>query len=127
MYFFIALFVAVPMMAAGWTATGEIPQEPLQTSAAAPARARTPLAFEVATIKPAQPGQQGGQIRALPGGLTYIATNQPLRMMIKAMYRITDSQIAGGPDWMNTEMYDVQAKAEHPPAATSCMKCFKPC
>ena len=31
-----------------------------------------------------------------------------------AMYRITDSQIAGGPDWIDTEHYDIDAKAERP-------------
>jgi uncharacterized protein (TIGR03435 family) len=34
--------------------------------------------------------------------------------MIKAMYRITDSQIARGPDWIDTEHYDIDAKAERP-------------
>lgn len=30
------------------------------------------------------------------------------------MFRLTDDQIAGGPDWMNTELWDVRAKADHP-------------
>lgn len=34
--------------------------------------------------------------------------------MIKLMFRITDEQIVGGPDWINTELWDVRAKAEHP-------------
>ena len=53
-------------------------------------------------------------IRPMPGGQTYIARNVPLRMMITAMYRITDSQIAGGPVWIDTEHYDIDAKAERP-------------
>ena len=54
------------------------------------------------------------RIQPMPGGQMYIARNVPLRMMIMAMYRITDSQIAGGPDWIDTEHYDIGAKAERP-------------
>ena len=74
-----------------------------------------PLAFEVASVKPSNPESRGlMRIQPMPGCQTYIARNVPLRMMIKAMYRITDSQIAGGPDWIDTEHYDIDAKAEHP-------------
>ena len=72
------------------------------------------LAFEVATVKPSAAGAPGGGIRPLPGGQTYIAKNVPLRVMIALMYHVADSQISGGPDWINTERYDVEAKAEHP-------------
>jgi uncharacterized protein (TIGR03435 family) len=34
--------------------------------------------------------------------------------MIKLMYKVTDSQIVGGPKWMDTELWDIEAKAEHP-------------
>lgn len=73
-----------------------------------------PLAFEVASVKPSMPGGRGGGIRPMPGGQTYVATNVPLRLMIKVMYRINDSQIVGGTDWMDTDLWDVDAKAERP-------------
>jgi uncharacterized protein (TIGR03435 family) len=76
--------------------------------------AKQPLAFEVATVKPSDPAARGGGIRPLPGGQTYVATSVPLRMMIKLMYGITDVQIVGGPDWINTDRFDVRAKAEKP-------------
>jgi len=75
---------------------------------------KQPLAFEVATVKPSDPAARGGGIRPLPGGQTYVATSAPLRMMIKLMYGITDVQIVGGPDWINTDRFDVRAKAEKP-------------
>src|SRR5258708_113831 len=78
------------------------------------AETRTTLAFEVATVKPSDPNARGGGIRPMPGGQTYVATGVPLRLMIKLMYGITDVQIAGGPDWINTERFDVRAKAEKP-------------
>jgi len=80
----------------------------------APCTFAQPLAFEVATVKPSKPDARGGGIKPLPGGQTYIATNVPLRLMMKLMYKITDSQIIGGPEWMNTALYDVEGKAERP-------------
>lgn len=73
-----------------------------------------PLAFEVVSVKPSAPGSQGGIIRSLPGNQTYIATNVPLRLLMTVAYSVTDRQIAGGPDWINTSRFDITAKAEHP-------------
>ena len=64
-------------------------------------------------------------IRPMPGGQTHIARNVALRMMIKAMYRITSSQIAGGPDWIDTEHYDIDAKAERPPTLEELHEMFR--
>ncbi len=77
-------------------------------------KTETPLTFEVASVKPSKPGATGGGIRPLPGGQTYIATNAPVKLMIKLMYHVTDRQISGGPAWINTDLYDVEAKAERP-------------
>jgi len=30
------------------------------------------------------------------------------------MYRLTESQVTGGPAWFNTERYDIDARADHP-------------
>jgi uncharacterized protein (TIGR03435 family) len=68
--------------------------------------------FEVAVVKPSQPGGRGGGIRAMPGGQTYNATNVPVKLMIKLMYHLNDRQISGGPSWLDTELYDVHAKAK---------------
>src|SRR5262252_4890494 len=74
--------------------------------------AAKPLAFEVAMIKPTAPDTQGGAIRPMPGGQGYIAGGIPLKLMIRLMYTITDSQVVGGPDWINTDRWDVQARAD---------------
>ncbi|SRR5579871_658763 len=75
------------------------------------------LNFEVASVRatdtPPQPGEFGG-IRALPGGQTYVARFVPLKLMMKLMYKISDAQIVGGPDWINTDRFDVRAKSEQP-------------
>src|ERR1700730_3474393 len=71
-----------------------------------------PLAFDVASIKLSKPGGRGGGIRPLAGGQTYIATNGPVRLIIRLMYRLADSQLVGGPGWLNNEFYDVEGKTE---------------
>ncbi len=68
--------------------------------------------FEVASVKPSAPGGRGGIIRPLPGNQTYIANNMPLRVIMTVAYSVTDRQIAGGPDWIGTEPYDINAKAD---------------
>jgi uncharacterized protein (TIGR03435 family) len=53
----------------------------------------------------------------LPGG-RYSATNVPVRMMIRSAYGVQDFQLIGGPSWLDTDGYDVNAKAatDAPPA-----------
>jgi uncharacterized protein (TIGR03435 family) len=70
--------------------------------------------FEVATIKPSGPDSRGGGLRANPGGQTFVAVNMPLRMLIKYAYKISDSQVLGGPDWVDKVGFDLQMKSERP-------------
>jgi len=74
------------------------------------------LRFEVTSVKETRsvpgPGELAG-IRPIAGG-TYMARYATLKSMIREMYKITDVQIAGGPNWINTARFDVTAKAEHP-------------
>jgi uncharacterized protein (TIGR03435 family) len=72
------------------------------------------LEFEVASIKPSNPGDHGGGIKPLPGGQTYVAKNVPVKLMIKLMFHLNDRQISGGPGWLETDLYDVEAKADGP-------------
>jgi len=70
------------------------------------------LTFEVASVKPADPNAQGTSIRVVPGGGLNM-TNITLRNMITFSYDIRDFQLSGGPGWMGSERFDIQAK---PPA-----------
>jgi uncharacterized protein (TIGR03435 family) len=70
--------------------------------------------FEVASIKPSQPGQTRYGIRPAPGGERYLASNVSLKIMITVAYRVRAEQVAGGPAWMGTEGFDMNAKAERP-------------
>jgi len=72
------------------------------------------LEFEVASVKASAPGGRGGVVRPLPGNQTYVVQNMPLRLIMTVAYSVTDRQIAGGPDWMGTEPFDITAKAARP-------------
>jgi uncharacterized protein (TIGR03435 family) len=70
--------------------------------------------FDVASIRLSQPGLRGGSIKPLPGGSGYTAQNIPVKLMISLMYKVPMRQIEGGPDWLNTDNYDIEARTDHP-------------
>lgn len=72
----------------------------------------TRLTFEVASIRPTKAGSTGGGIKPLPGGQEYVAKNVPVKLMIRLLYRVPMRQIVGGPAWLETDPYDVDAKAD---------------
>lgn len=80
--------------------------------AAAQTQTQAPLTFEVAAVKPTPPETRGGIIHQLPGGQTYEAIGATLRLIITVAYTVTDRQISGGPDWINTDRWNIEAKAE---------------
>jgi uncharacterized protein (TIGR03435 family) len=85
-----------------------------------------PLAFEVASVKPYKPGSvSAGGMRPLPGGQTYVAGGMPLRIIIKFMYDITDNQIVGAPSWVDTEFWDIVAKAARPSSRDQLHEMFR--
>jgi uncharacterized protein (TIGR03435 family) len=72
------------------------------------------IEFEVAVIKPARAGAQGNFFEIAPGGEKFTATNAPLRVLIMMAYGVADWQVFGGPSWMNSKYFDIEAKPEHP-------------
>lgn len=83
------------------------------------------LAFEVATIKPSEPGDLNGGIKPLPGGDGYLAQNVPVRLMISLMYHVPLRQIVGGADWVDADRYDIEAKADHTYTKDDLQKMFR--
>ena len=97
----------------------------LVVAALVAAQAPAPPSFDVASIKPRAPGsgdRYGGGDRYLstvqPGG-RYLAANVTLRLLMRIAYGVHESQIIGGPAWMNTERFDVSAKADGYPDAAA--------
>lgn len=50
------------------------------------------------------------RVRMRPG--SYSATGISVRQLIMAAYDVRDYQVAGGPDWMANETFDVEARAD---------------
>jgi len=73
---------------------------------------QAPLTFEVAAVKATPPDERRGIVHQPPGGQSYEALGAPLRMIMTVAYSVTDRQISGGPDWVNTERWNIEAKAE---------------
>jgi uncharacterized protein (TIGR03435 family) len=72
------------------------------------------LRFEVASLKPSLPGKQQGGIRPAEGGMRYVANNCSIKTMITVAYRVKNEQIVNGPAWLDSELYDMEAKADKP-------------
>jgi uncharacterized protein (TIGR03435 family) len=71
-------------------------------------------AFEVASVKPNKSGDQRFTMEPLPGGRIMVV-NAPLRLLIRLAYRLQDFQIVNGPSWLNSDRFDIVAKAEGNP------------
>jgi uncharacterized protein (TIGR03435 family) len=82
--------------------------------------------FEVASVKPHVQGTGpalGGVMEMPPSGRVNIV-NATLRQMLLASYRLQDYQIIGGPDWLNSDRFDIQAKPspDYQPESVSCIR-----
>jgi uncharacterized protein (TIGR03435 family) len=71
--------------------------------------AEKPLAFEIASVKPADPSIRTSNV-LLGAGESLTIVNVPLRKIIMYAYDIRDFQLAGGPGWVGDERYDITAK-----------------
>ena len=68
--------------------------------------------FEVALIKANTSGTPRTFISGMQPGGRYTATNFTLKQLILQAYRIQDFQVAGGPPWLDTDRFDISAKAD---------------
>ena len=71
-------------------------------------------AFDVAAIRPNLSGSAPGTGFDLNGTGRLRVTNATLKFLIQSAYRIQSDQIAGGPGWLDSDRYDIDAKTEHP-------------
>ena len=75
-----------------------------------PASSASPV-FEVASVKPNKSGEGFIRFGLQPGG-RFTAQNVPARELIRFAYNVQPFQIEGGPGWLNSDRFDVTAKAE---------------
>jgi uncharacterized protein (TIGR03435 family) len=81
----------------------------LQAQRPASAAPADPI-FEVASIKAHPAGESFGGTGVSPGMMN--VRNLPLRRLIRNAFKVSDFQIAGAPDWVNSQGFDIVAKAE---------------
>jgi len=72
--------------------------------------------FEVASVKPYKGPLTMISSNTEPGG-RFVAQQQSLKDLVALAYRVRDSQILGGPSWIASDRFDVNARAagELPP------------
>jgi len=70
-------------------------------------QAQSPTTFEVASIKPNKSGAPGSETDTSPGRVSVINAT-PLSLLLRA-FGVSAFQVAGAPDWVRTERYDVVA------------------
>jgi bla regulator protein blaR1 len=76
---------------------------------AQPALATMP-SFEVASIKLNRSGDGRMMFQNTPG--RFVVNNANAKFLIEFAYNIKDFQLSGGPSWINTDRYDIDAKME---------------
>ena len=77
-----------------------------------PGQSSTPPAtFEVASIKPSAEDQHRTGIQMIPGGGLRVS-GATLKLLLSLAYDVREFQISGGPGWINSDRYDIVAKAE---------------
>ncbi len=74
--------------------------------------------FEVAVIRPTQVAEgAGSSFNVYDGGRLRIV-NEPVKLLVRTAFQLQNSQIAGGPSWLETERYDIEAKTGQPAKPT---------
>jgi uncharacterized protein (TIGR03435 family) len=68
------------------------------------------MEFEVASIKPHPPGEVTVSYNNVKGA-TYRAVAITLVDLIQDAYHLQHNQVSGGPGWVNSDRFDVEAKA----------------
>src|SRR5262245_33482033 len=64
----------------------------------------------VASVKK-NAGGLGGLIRIMPGSIS--VSGMPARLLIRQAFgQLQDFQVVGGPDWINSDRFDIEAKPE---------------
>jgi hypothetical protein len=73
-----------------------------------PARRPAFDAFEVATVKPTPPDDyRGARLFKMQSAHQFIAKNYPLRILIGVAYNLTPRAISGGPEWIDSDRFDI--------------------
>jgi uncharacterized protein (TIGR03435 family) len=81
---------------------------------------QTTPTFDVASVKPANANARLLDFRVQPGGRLEVV-NQTLRLIIMQAFSVKAYQLSGGPSWIDTDRFDIIAKAEGNPTREQVM------
>src|ERR1700733_837747 len=104
-------WVGLLFVAFGWMAFLFAPA----IRAQAPPPVTAPV-FEVATIRPSDPNATGARFGLSRGH--FVTTNQTVKNVMRFAYDLnSEDQIAGGPSWIGSAKFDIEAKEDDSVAA----------
>jgi len=86
---------------------GALAQAPATKSATTPKFE----AFDVATVKPSDPDLRAGRFFKMDGPHRWVATNFTLTALIALAYDLNPRTISGGPGWMESQHFNIEAIA----------------
>jgi uncharacterized protein (TIGR03435 family) len=76
--------------------------------------------FEVASVKPADPSRSMVDFVVSPGGRLRVI-NLTLAEMVREAYEMKFFELSGGPGWVNSDRFDIEAKAAGEPSRREIM------
>jgi uncharacterized protein (TIGR03435 family) len=79
--------------------------------------APAPTEFDVAAVKPTDPDYRGMNFQIQPGGRVNLQ-GVTLKFLIDQAWNLTDDMLVGAPKWMDTDRFDIVAKASSAVFAT---------
>ncbi len=74
-------------------------------------------AFEVATVKRSDP-DSSGRYNRMENDHRFVAKNYPLRLLLAVAFDLTPKAVTGGPEWIDSELFDVEAVTPGPKRPT---------
>lgn len=80
--------------------------------------------FDVVSIRPSRSSESGGGMFPIAGGVS--AHNLSVGVLIQAAYNLKPWEISGGPGWVTTARYDIEAKGEGNPGFPEKMQMLRP-
>jgi uncharacterized protein (TIGR03435 family) len=83
-----------------------------------------PQTFEVATVKPNKSGSRGMGNHFDPERATW--ANYTLNTLIGAAYHLQSGQLVGGPVWLGSDTWDIEAKTERPTTTPQKLEMLQP-
>jgi uncharacterized protein (TIGR03435 family) len=86
---------------------------PVLVASLSPSQAQDQIKFEVASVKPNTSGSQAFTINSGAGG-RFSVRNFTVWNLIRTAYNLRDLQISGGPGWIKTEGFDIEARPASP-------------